>query len=144
MSRSPFNETPTGMCLLQAAMWSAIVKRKEEVLAGEKEGEKDKRDNQEILSRLRLAMTQRLAEREQIELVEGMDSPFLATDMMEMGEGEGEEEACEDTEVEILEEVGGKKREKGKKKREWRKRPGVRMSAGKRQRLAQDQDENLL
>jgi len=89
-------------------------------------------------------MTQRLAEREQIKLVEGMDSPFLATDMMEMGEGEGEEGACEDTEVEVLEEVGGKKGEKGKKKREWRERPGAGMSAGKRQRLAQDQDENLL
>jgi len=125
-------------------MWSEIVKRKEEVLAGEKAGENDKPDNQETLSRLQLAMTQRLAERKQIELVEGMDSPFLATDMMEMGEGKGEEAACEDTEVEVLEEVGGKKREKGKKKREWRERPGAGMSAGKRQRLAQDQDENLL
>jgi len=125
-------------------MWSEIVKKKEEVLAGEKAGEKDKPDSQETLSRLRLAMTQRLAECEQIELREGIDSPVLDTDMMEL-EGEGNEEGeSNDTEVEEGVGADGKERGRGKKKREWKERPGAGMSAGKHQRLAQDQDENLL
>ena len=125
-------------------MWSEIVKRKEEVIAGEKTGEKDKPDNQETLSRLRVAMTQRLAQREQIELIDGIDSPLLEADVMELGAEGGEGDDSEDTEMEGREEAGERERERGKKKREWKERPGVGMSAGKRQRLAQDQDENLL
>ena len=53
-----------------AVMWSEIVKKKEEVLAGEKGGEKNKPDNQETLYRLRLAMTQPLAQRKEIELID--------------------------------------------------------------------------
>lgn len=98
-------------------MWSEIVKRKEEVVAAERAGERDKPDDQETLSHLRLAMTQRLAQREQIELIEGIDSPLLEADMMDLG-GEGGEEDGGDTEGEEVEEVGGKERERGKKKRE--------------------------
>lgn len=125
-------------------MRSEIVKRKEEVIAGEKTWEKDKSDNQEILSRLRVVMTQRLAQREQIELIEGIDSPFLKAHVMELGAEGGEGDDSEDTELEGREEAGEREREQGKKKWWWKERPGVGMSAGKHQRLAQDQDENLL
>lgn len=37
-----------------------------------------------------------------------------------------------------------REREKGKKKREWKEQAGAGISAGKGQRLAQDQDENLI
>jgi len=132
-------------------MWSEIVKKKEEVLAGEKGGEKNKPDNQETLSRLRLAMTQRLAQRKEIELIDGIDRPVsVTTNMMELGKeadglGDTEEtEAEEEEEEEEIREVREGERERGKKKREWKERPGAGMSAGKRQRLAQDQDENLI
>lgn len=77
-------------------------------------------------------------------MIEGIDSPFLEADVMELGADGDERDNGEDTELEGREEVGERERERGKKKREWKERPGVGMSAGKRQRLAQDQDENLL
>ena len=125
-------------------MWSEIVKKEEEVIAGDKTGEKDKPDNQETLSGLRVAMTQWLAQREQIQLIEDIDSPFLDADVMELGTDREERDDGEDTELEGREEVGEREKERGKKKRERKERPGVGMSAGKRQRLSQDQDENLL
>ena len=124
-----------------AMMWSEIVQKKEELLAGEKGGEKDKQDNQETLARLRLAMTQRLAQREEIELVDGVDLPSLPADMMDLEDEDREVVGGGDTEVK---EGENREKEKEKKKREWRERPGAGMSAGKRQRLAQDQDENLI
>ena len=134
-----------------AVMWLEIVKKKEKVLAGEKGGEKDKPDNQETLSRLRLAMTQRLAQREQIELIDGIDPPLSETaNMIELGREEGGQGEIEDTEVEEEEDEIREVREReieregGRRKREWKERPGAGMPAGKRQRLAQDQDENLI
>ena len=85
-------------------------------------------------------MTQQLAQREEIELVDRVDSPLLLADMMDLG-GEGAEKGdSRDTEEEVEE----REREKGKKKREWKERLGAGMSAAKRQKLAQDQDKNLL
>ena len=145
--KSACSESRSGVAVAEtdldqaAMMWSEIVRKKEELLVGEKGEEKEKQDNQETLAHLGLAMTQRLAQREEIELVDGIDLSFLSAEMMDLEDEEEGEVGGGDTKVK---KGGNREKEKGKKKREWRERPGAGMSAGKRQRLAQDQDENLI
>lgn len=114
-------------------MWSDIVQKTEETLTGEKGREKDNQDQRETLSRLHLAMTQRLAQREGIDLADGIDLCSRSTDKMELEEKNDGEEGAGDIEREKVEE---RERKKAKKKREWKERAGAGMSAGKGQRLA--------
>jgi len=124
-----------------AVLWADLLRKKEEKLALEKKEEKGKKSSQEMLSQVRLAMTQKLAQRSENEIVQRSDSPLIIGNEMglsdeednpdERGQGEEDEETI----------VGERGR---KEKREWKERPGAGLSAGKRQKLADAQDENFI
>jgi len=95
-------------------------------------------------------MTQGLAQRKEIELIDSID-PLVSetTNMIELGKeadgpGDTEDTEAEEEEEEEIRVVRKGEKERGKKKREWKEWPGAGMSAGKQQRLAQAQDENLI
>jgi hypothetical protein len=130
-----------------AIMWADLVKRKEQEFGEMKKGEREKKNSQEALTQVRQAMTQRLAERDQgIESLHEVESESARASIrsfdMEQEGHDGREQNREggDTDSEGRRAQG----RRGKQAREWQERPGAGLLAGKRQKLAQDQDENLL
>jgi len=130
-----------------AVIWAELVRKKEEESAATKRGEREKRDSQEALTRVRQAMTQKLAQREQrMESEYDVESELAGggiwtIDRKEEDASIREQERVENTDSE--EEKQGRGRG-GKQKREWKERAGAGLPAGKRQKLAQDQDESLI
>jgi len=96
-----------------------------------------------MLSQVRLAMTQKLAQRSENEIGCRSDLPLIIGNEMGLSDEEDIMGEIERGQGDENEENMGRGRER-KNKREWKERPGAGLSAGKRQKLADAQDESFI